>query len=255
MSELASEPGSVVLKPTQTQPKDRVFFVVWVVAVTISSVIADNLGPWAGNTIGGPLADWLIHFVTALFLLEIPRDTFNLILFLGRQSTAGLFAGLASGLVLGLTQWLVLRLRFRYAIAWWAVTVVGFACVGALSSGTGSLTGLFQNPWLSILYLLVVDAPVTGFIVGVLQWLVLRQSVRNAFLWLFIPWLNQIGSTALLAAAVLFALPLSIDSEQWLIGDCILILYEGFFAIISGLLLVWLMSHDARFARFVQPES
>jgi hypothetical protein len=256
MSEQPSNVTDTAPQHAISQPKDRVFFVVWVLVVTICSVITNFLSPEMGNWIGGPLGEWITHFVVALFLLEIPSEIFDYLLYLVGHTIAGLFLGMTTGVVLGVSQWLVLRMRIKGAVMWVVASFVGYTFAGTIGSLVGSIASPFlRNGLITLPYLLFIDAPLTSFVLGIGQWLVLRGKLRNAILWMFLPWLGQVISAVLLFISALFNLPLQVEDTHWILGYSMLIFYEGLSAICSGWLLVWLMSKDARFAKFVQPQS
>jgi hypothetical protein len=70
---------------------------------------------------------------------------------------------MVSGLVLGVTQWLLLRHTIDRAAWWVAATVIGWSLIAATS-----LLGLILG----------------GVLVGASQWVVLRRSVRKAGWWI-----------------------------------------------------------------------
>jgi hypothetical protein len=236
------------------QPRDRVFLLVWVIAYALSELIGENLAPHAGNLIGGPLGDWATHFVVAVLLLEIPRSVFTVLLDVSTHAVAGLFAGLVGGLVVGLGQWLALRIRMKGMFLWFLYTIFAYSLVGMLSSGLGTLIGNFGLVAI-ILFFVFLEAPMTAVIVGGGQWLLLRGKLKNSFFWILFIWLREILNDLIFVGTGLLGISIfSVDTPYWLFGDCLLLIIAVLFGLGSGALLTWLMSKDTRFAKFVTPE-
>jgi hypothetical protein len=132
---------------------------------------------------------------------------------------AGLLFTLATigalvGAAIGFGQWLALRSRIVGAGQWVVASTVGWAIFGLLlivqllvvyaprpPGQTASLDVLIIPIWTGI---------ITGALVGVLQWLVLRRQVPGAALWILASALSWgLGWTTLIAAAY-FGEPLGI---------------------------------------------
>ncbi len=118
-----------------------------------------------------------VLLVWVLAFLGFPIAGF-LAALLGAVTTplAAILAGAITGAVLGLVQWLVLRSQLSLSVWWIAATAIGMsvglaistAFLGTETSGSGLL-------WRAVL---------TGFCIGVAQWLVLRQVLPQAILWI-----------------------------------------------------------------------
>jgi hypothetical protein len=95
--------------------------------------------------------------------------------------TTGLFVAAAiSGAIAGAIEGSLLRRYTRPAIIWVAASCIGWVAVGLFG---GELISLLPNSsinrWIPI-------STISGAIVGAIQWLVLRRSIRQGFWWIFI---------------------------------------------------------------------
>jgi hypothetical protein len=88
----------------------------------------------------------------------------------------GIIGGVAAGLVIGAAQTLALRRRLPTGPQWIAATAVG------LAAGLGLSVTLFGAD--TSLNATLLRAPLTGLMIGIAQWLVLRKHVRQAFWWI-----------------------------------------------------------------------
>jgi len=78
------------------------------------------------------------------------------------------------GLLIGVTQWLVLRSRLPNSYWWILATAVGWFCGRLIALG-------FFPPEYGIL-----AGSALGAVVGSCQWLILRKSVHRAYWWVII---------------------------------------------------------------------
>jgi len=131
-----------------------------------------------------------------------------------------------TGLVLGAAQWLVLRQTIPLS-GWWIVaTSIGLAIGLALSvAWTG--TSIELRP-------LIVRAVLTGGMIGVAQWLLLRRHVAMAGLWIVVVAIGWALGWAVTRAA-------GVDlSKDWLVFGASGALA---FAALTGLALLYLLRH------------
>jgi hypothetical protein len=116
--------------------------------------------------------------------------------------SAGIFgavlAGMTGALLAGLPQWLLLR-RYLALSAWW---------IAAMALGIGLTHGLVDGYVAWTIFLLPLIMLVSGAVLGVLQWLVTRRLVPQAFWWIpvsalgwYLAWL--VGTLALNASRML----------------------------------------------------
>lgn len=136
----------------------------------------------------------------SLFFMWILANSFGLGLgwlmgwwlsFRVQGSLASVTIGAVTGLMLGLFQWLLLRLHGERT-PWWVPVTVG-------TWGTGFLVGAYAASYLGLTgaWFGVFTGACIGLLVGAGQWLVMRKSSARSFLW--IP-----TSTFGLAAAFMF---------------------------------------------------
>jgi hypothetical protein len=121
------------------------FYILWIVAF-----LGFPLGGSASHLLVGPVAD-------------IPRAA---------------LAGLVTGAVIGLAQWLILQQVISLNGVWVLATALGMA-VG-LAAGT-AITGTSTEG-----NTLLIRAAMTGLAIGVAQWLVLRTLIPNSGWWIAI---------------------------------------------------------------------
>lgn len=161
---------------------------------------------WIGGNILG--------FLISLYWLEVGE----------RAALQGL-EGAIGGTVIGLAQWLVLR-RWCPQAGWWILsstlcwTVLGASKLGAL----GWVVPQTHSDLLRLFYGLV-DGMKMGAILGVGQWLVLRQCFADAKAWICVSvlaWAIALGS-------------------GWVIGGWLHTITGLFLGEVIGLALVWLL--------------
>ena len=135
------------------------------------------------------------------------------------------------GAGLGTMQWLVLRSLFSQA-GWWVVaSTVGGAIVGM---GAASLGGEIELS-------LIIACGLSGAILGMLQWIVLRRQTSRAWLWLLasplgwaiavpiVGFLNRMGQDMALRISETVGLILSFGLMGAVVG------------FVSGGVLVWML--------------
>jgi hypothetical protein len=114
--------------------------------------------------------------------------------------TVGGTIGLAAvGIVIGSTQWLVLRRQSCRADQWIWVSAAGVVAGVAVSQWL-DLVDIYIAPGVELDELLAGAA--FGFVVGIAQWMVLRQRVKGAGWWVTV---NIIGGAVAFFAGGLIA--------------------------------------------------
>lgn len=147
---------------------------------------------------------------------------------------------LMSGFVTGFTQWLVLR-RYIQPVFWWfPLSGLGWILGVYFRISTGSLLdsvirllsdvgGLWEVLWLN-----VVNEPITFTLLGVAQWLVLRRYVKHSWLWILACFLGGIARGAIGSIACKFFCQLGFgiisNGTGWAVS-----------AAITGITLSWLL--------------
>lgn len=134
--------------------------------------------------------------------------------------------GLVTGLVLGIAQWLVLR-QVMALRGWWIIaTGIGLAAGLALSVALSG-TSIELRP-------LIVRAVMTGGVLGIAQWLLLRRHVAAAGVWIAVVTIGwALGWTVTRAAGVDL-------SRGWLVFGASGALA---FAALTGFALLYLLRH------------
>jgi hypothetical protein len=160
------------------------------------------------------IAGNLLGFLISLYWLEIGE----------RAALKGL-EGAIGGTVIGLVQWLILR-RWCTQAGWWVLastlcwSILGASKLGAL----GWVVPQTSSTLLRLFYGLV-DGMKMGVILGVGQWLVLRQCLTPARAWILI---------SLLAWAIALG-------GGWVVGGWLHAATGLFLGEVVGLALVWLI--------------
>ncbi len=88
----------------------------------------------------------------------------------------GIIGGAAAGLIIGAVGWLALRRWLPVDARWIIATTVG------LAAGVSLTTFLFGTD--TTIEAVLLRAPLTGLLMGVAQWVILRQALRQASLWI-----------------------------------------------------------------------
>src|SRR5688500_14139751 len=123
------------------------------------------------NTMEPLSPPWLFWLLWGVAFLAFPIGGLLATAAVGPVTTPlkGLIAGAAAGAVLGLSEWLVLRLRLPLPIWWIVATSLGMAVGLAISTALlGSETAGTKLLW---------RAALTGLCIGIAQWIVLRQVI------------------------------------------------------------------------------
>lgn len=137
----------------------------------------------------------------------------------------GALSGAAVGAAVGTAQWLLLRKHFSRAGWWVLATTAGFALFGAV----GNILDAEIN--------LVLAFAMVGSVIGIIQWLVLRQHFSQAGWWV-------------VASALAFSVfAASGDAVYAAVGEqasvavslAVLATYGG----ITGAALIWLLRRNA----------
>lgn len=136
----------------------------------------------------------------------------------------GAVAGIIAGAVVGAAQWLVLRQALPISALWIPATAVG------LSAGLALGVAVLGTKTVGLALLL--RAAVTGIVLGVFQWVLLRQHLALAGWW--VPAI-AIGWTAGWTLTRTVGVDLSRDWAVFGISGA------AVFAALSGLALTWLL--------------
>ncbi|MDX2076178.1 MAG: hypothetical protein SFZ02_07090 [bacterium] len=137
----------------------------------------------------------------------------------------GILGGFLAGIVIGGAQFLALRGRLAID-AWWIV-----ATAGALAVGVAITVLIFGSE--TTLEAVVIRAPLTGLLLGMAQFLILRQHVHNAWVW--IPVITVVYTLAWYITGVV--IKASLDQGFVVFGASGALVYQ----ILTGVTLWWLL--------------
>ncbi len=172
------------------------------------------------------------------------------------QVVSGVVSGIMSavmfGIVVGVLQWLVLRRQMARA-GWWVVASVVGWLVGwlvawggfGIVSGGGFVGGGFVGEVVSeaVGWVVVVGlGPVVSvFVVGVLQWLVLRRQVARAGWWVVA---NVVGLGVFVVASGFIMI--TVDLVVGFVGTVVSeVVGMAMYGVITGIVLVQLLRQRA----------
>jgi Flp pilus assembly pilin Flp len=114
-----------------------------------------------------------VGFLLSLYWVEI-----------GERSDIRAAEGAIGGIAIGLAQWLVLKGRFSPTGCWIFASMLSWALLGG--SPLGAL-GWVAPKVMSIpvrIFYGIIEGAITGVIIGVGQWWVLKNHVKQAWLWI-----------------------------------------------------------------------
>ncbi|MEN9223001.1 MAG: hypothetical protein Q6M04_11250 [Thermostichus sp. BF3_bins_97] len=177
---------------------------------------------WTLATLLGQGAGLVLFTLMVLLLAQFFRPPLLLL---------GLLLGFSRGLGVGIGQWLALGSRMAYsterAVAWVGATTLGWA--GATVAGLW-LVQQTGNAWLG--------AVAAGAILGLAQWLVLRQFAPQVTVWLWIAtWITAFG-LGQLTEQLLGGLPESV----W-VGVAVLVVRGLLNGAVTGNNLAWMLQN------------
>ncbi len=91
----------------------------------------------------------------------------------------GIISGIVTGLIIGGLQWYLLQRYVDWAREWLIFSIIGWVLVDLWYG----LVSIFMTPT-SATFLVFVGSIIAGLLLGVMQWLVLRQYVYQAGWWI-----------------------------------------------------------------------
>jgi hypothetical protein len=172
------------------------------------------------------IREWRFWGAWGLAFLAFPLAGLAGIALTGPVTTplAGLVAGAASGAVLGLSQWLVLRHRLSLSPWWTAATAVGM--------GAGLALGIAMLGTATDGVALPLRGLVTGAAIGVAQFMVLRRQSDRAAIWAPVVALGWALGWMIMRATGIDVAP---DWSMFGAGGAVI------FQVLTGLALAWLL--------------
>jgi hypothetical protein len=167
---------------------------------------------------------WGIGWVLAF--LGFPLGGLIASLLLGRMDNVleALLGGVIAGVFIGLAQMLALRQRLPTDVRWAVATAAG------LGVGLGISAALFGTA--TTLEAVLLRAPLTGLLLGLAQWFLLREQVRRAWLWVPAMPILYVGAWFITGQVI----GTSLDQGFYVFGASGAIVFQ----VMTGLLLWWL---------------
>jgi hypothetical protein len=175
----------------------------------------------------------MIGFVVSLHWVEI-----------GTRPELGSLEGAVGGAIVGLIQCLVLRQRIAYFWIWGIVCIAGWSLLGFL--GIGALGWVAPRDMFDIFLRAVwglIEGMKIGFVIGGLQWLVLRWQVPHGWRWIIasmLGWAIGLGAGWTVGAILR-------SRTGLFLGEVVgLSVTWGVMAAVTGVCLVELLQQDDR---------
>jgi len=193
----------------QFRPGDFAFWIWWVLATTISLFVGMLLG-FTG---------------------------------IGEALVALAVFGITCGGIIGITQWFVLRPYIKQAYWWILVTSIGWA-VGWIAIDV--LINRYSDNWPSFIIFIATFGVTLGFILGLMQWMVLKRLVAKSIWWI----VGSISTNVVSSAIGFFvAQMLSKSVKDPMMGNPIfwfsfLAIFASIYAVSTGTLLAWLLGQS-----------
>ena len=145
------------------------------------------------------------------------------------KSTPGiLMASLLVGMPIGLAQWIALR-RVASISKLWALTTSTGLLLGLVFLNSPILVQLWESLDGRSVLSLIPGYVVTGFFVGLAQWLLLRHRFIKSWVWL-------LGSAAGLGLGSGLVLISDLIHQAWLVS---IILVALVYAVVTGFVILW----------------
>ena len=153
-------------------------FVMGMVTTMIGFVLGEALiGPEIGERIGFPIGNILEDLIRS----TIPAFPRNYI----PSMVAGLLYGAAAGLIYSSLQAIALRKWVKGLLIMVLLSASALSLATLINSGVVNLIyDTLGYSWLTSVLLGLITAPLSGLLVGLAQWAVLRNTFRNAIWWL-----------------------------------------------------------------------
>lgn len=183
-----------------------------------------------------PFRLWLLWFI-AVLVGQTANVVFNFpgLNLLGTHPV-GLFIlallGAFGGALAGLAQWAALRKEIQHARGWILATALG----GAITSVIGGL--VFSRSLYGLYYWPFVSMPISGFLISLGQWFVLRQQVARAGWWILIQTFSAMA-VAMLAVSLYFPIDPQRETSDLLIQFFIGL---GVYGALTGVGLVFVLA-------------
>ncbi len=147
---------------------------------------------------------WAIGFVMGFALAHIGEAVEPFIGSVLGGILAYVIFGAASGAVVGLVQWLVLRRQISRAGWWILASAAGLAVATGAGIVVAWLTGYsIELANFAVLGRWVAVAALGGAVIGILQWFVLRRQVSRASWWVLASTLGWASCMAVAGAGMI----------------------------------------------------
>ncbi|MFX0201097.1 MAG: hypothetical protein ACFFCW_33680 [Candidatus Hodarchaeota archaeon] len=186
-------------------------------------------GKWVLATILGSAVALTLFYSTGFY--KVLHDSLG-------TSGGNLVGGLILGVIVGMAQWFVLRQQISKAGWWILATAMGrVAGNGLISLGFTALKGLLSYSSASW-----ITQPISGAILGIAQWFVLRQQISKAGWWILATTMGVlISSKILYSGGLRLYRPIIGLFGQILSWSIIGVISGMVLGAITGIALVWLL--------------
>ena len=203
----------------------NVVVMLWVIFTVLGSAIGLFFGAMAGERLGFSLGESMEGYVQDM-IASFPSGYLP-------NMVAGFIYGTVSGFFPGILQWLgVLRSQFKHSSIWIFLNMFGMAFAFSLNSGVYAfLNSLVSDALVVDFVYMVINGLLTGFIMGLLQWIFFSRKHAKAFWWLI---LNIVGWSTL---SFIGFLGLMLGAFFWAVELTYIVIDSIGFAIFTGIAL------------------
>ncbi|MCP4412783.1 MAG: hypothetical protein GY808_09490 [Gammaproteobacteria bacterium] len=166
---------------------------------------------------------------------------------LGETFLALVVFGITCGGIIGITQWLVLRLYIKQ-VSWWILATslgwtIGWIVIDVIIN---NYSRIIVDDWSTFIAFIVTFGVTLGFIIGLMQWMVLKRLVAKSIWWIIGSILSNVVSSSI---GFYVAHLLSKDVKDPMVGLPIFWLsffavFGSIYAISTGTLLTWLLGQS-----------
>lgn len=177
------------------------------------------------------------YTVDTILIKTVSNDFRELISFYDFRDFIGF---IVIGFSLGVAQWLILRQYFQQSASWILATCIGIATgwnsiLVDAAVEIASMSGLYWHHYANVTFYFILGI-ISGTLLGIAQWIVLRQKFQQAKLWIFA---NALGEGLASALYSMWFTGFRGAMTGGLLAN--LVVNKGIAMAITGFLLVYLL--------------